>query len=78
MKFTNTKTQAKKVGVDAKTVGADIIKLIKDTGALAIDTVKVPVAVGKDVSEANRLWREYRKAYRAEQESREKSEPVKA
>ena len=69
MKFTNTKAQVKKVGVDAKAVGADVIKLIKDTGALALDTVKVPVAVGKDMSEAHKLWKEFRRAYRAEQEA---------
>ena len=69
MKFTNTKVQVKKVGVDAKAVGADLIKLIKDTGNLAIDTIKVPVAVSKDVSEAHKLWKEFRNAYRAEQEA---------
>ena len=49
MKFTNTKAQVKEVGTDVKIIAKTSAKLVGDL-------LKVPVAVGKDISE----HREYR------------------
>jgi hypothetical protein len=56
MKFTNTKSQVKEVGTSAVEWG-------KATWNLTKAVVKVPVAVGKDVSVASKAMREFRKAY---------------
>ena len=67
MKFTNTKTQVKEVGTSAVTWGKATVKL-------ATSIVKVPVAVGKDVSTNVRTAREARKAYEEWLKSREQPE----
>lgn len=56
MKFTNTKSQVKEVGTSAVEWGKATVKF-------ATSIVKVPVAVGKDISSNVRTAREARKAY---------------
>ena len=57
MKFTNTKSQVKEVGTSAVEWG-------KSTGKLVKAIVKVPVAVGKDISVDTKKHAEMRKAWR--------------
>ena len=61
MKFTNTKSQVKEVGTSAVEWG-------KATVNFAKAVVKVPVAVGKDVSAGAKLYAEFKREYRAKQE----------
>ena len=67
MKFVNTKSQVKEVGTSAVEWGKATINLTK-----AI--IKVPVAVGKDVSTHVQTTREARKAYEEWLKSREQSQ----
>lgn len=64
MKFVNTKSQVKEVGTSAVEWGKATVNLTK-----AI--IKVPVAVGKDVSTHVQTTREARKAYEEWLKSRE-------
>lgn len=64
MKFINTKSQIKEVGTSAVEWGKATVNLTK-----AI--IKVPVAVGKDVSTHVQTTREARKAYEEWLKSRE-------
>ena len=57
MKFTNTKAQVKEVGTNAKAFA-------KAGRALVKSVVKVPVAVGKDVSISAKEHSEMRKAWK--------------
>jgi hypothetical protein len=56
MKFTNTKAQVKEVGTNAVAFGKAGYALVKSI-------VKVPVAVGKDVSDNVKTAREARRLY---------------
>ena len=64
MKFTNTKSQVKEVGTSTVEWGKATVNLVKAV-------VKVPVAVGKDVSSNVQTAREARKAYEEWLKSRE-------
>ena len=64
MKFTNTKSQVKEVGTSTVEWGKATVNLVKAV-------VKVPVAVGKDVSTHVQITREARKAYEEWLKSRE-------
>lgn len=57
MKFTNTKSQVKEVGTSAVEWGKATFNLTKAV-------VKVPVAIGKDVSAEAKLWAEFRRQYK--------------
>lgn len=57
MKFTHTQAQVKEVGSNA-------VAFSKATVALTKSVVKVPVALGRDISEDVKRHTEYRKAYK--------------
>ena len=67
MKFVNTKSQVKEVGTSAVEWG-------KATANLTKAIIKVPVAVGKDISTHVQTTREARKAYEEWLKSREQSQ----
>ena len=64
MKFTNTKSQVKEVGTNAVAFGKAGYKLVKSI-------VKVPVAVGKDVSAGAKLYAEVKRELKARQKPEE-------
>ena len=66
MKFTNTKEQVKEVGTNAVAFGKAGYALVKSV-------VKVPVAVGKDVSVNAKEHSEMRKAWKEWKAQQEQS-----